>query len=60
MEVSDDGVGIDTSDAGRVRAGHLGLAMVDRRDEDVGGNWIFETRSDGNAVAGDPPAGALS
>jgi signal transduction histidine kinase len=37
MEVSDDGVGIDTSDAGRVRAGHLGLARVDRRNEDVGG-----------------------
>ena len=38
LEVSDDGVGIDTSDAGRaIQAGHLGLAMVRRRVEDTGG-----------------------
>ena len=36
IEVSDDGVGIDTVDAGRaVQAGHLGLAMVRRRVEDA-------------------------
>jgi two-component system, NarL family, sensor kinase len=48
MQVSDDGVGIDTSDAGRaVQAGHLGLAMVRRRVEDAGGVLDIETRSDG-------------
>jgi signal transduction histidine kinase len=48
LEVSDDGVGIDTSDAGRaVQAGHLGLAMVRRRVEDAGGRFEIETRSDG-------------
>jgi two-component system, NarL family, sensor kinase len=48
LEVNDDGVGIDTSDAGRaVQAGHLGLAMVRRRVEDAGGVLIIETRPDG-------------
>jgi signal transduction histidine kinase len=48
LEVSDDGVGIDTSDAGRaVQAGHLGLAMVRRRVEDAGGRFEIETRADG-------------
>jgi signal transduction histidine kinase len=48
LEVNDDGVGIDTSDAGRaVQAGHLGLAMVRRRVEDVGGLLDIETRADG-------------
>ena len=48
LEVSDDGVGIDTSDAGRaVQAGHLGLAMVRRRVEDAGGAFDIETRPDG-------------
>jgi signal transduction histidine kinase len=48
LQVSDDGVGIDTSDAGRaVRAGHLGLAMVRRRVEDAGGLFDIETRVDG-------------
>lgn len=48
LEVSDDGVGIDTSDAGRaVQAGHLGLAMVRRRVEDAGGSIEIETRADG-------------
>jgi signal transduction histidine kinase len=47
LEVSDDGVGIDTSDAGRVKAGHLGLAMVRRRVEDAGGRFEIETRADG-------------
>jgi signal transduction histidine kinase len=48
LEVDDDGVGIDTSDAGRrVQAGHLGLAMVRRRVEDAGGRFEIETRADG-------------
>ena len=48
LEVSDDGVGIDASDAGRkVQAGHLGLAMVRRRVEDAGGSLGIETRADG-------------
>ena len=48
LDVSDDGVGIDTSDAGRaVQAGHLGLAMVRRRVEDAGGRFEIETRADG-------------
>ena len=48
LEVNDDGVGIDTADAGRaVQAGHLGLAMVRRRVEDAGGVLDIETRSDG-------------
>jgi signal transduction histidine kinase len=48
LEVNDDGVGIDTSDAaGAVQAGHLGLAMVRRRVEDAGGVLDIETRPDG-------------
>ena len=48
LEVNDDGVGIDTSDVRRkVRAGHVGLAMVRRRVEDAGGTLEIETRSDG-------------
>ena len=48
LEVSDDGVGIDASDAGRkVKAGHVGLAMVRRRVEDAGGMVEIETRPDG-------------
>jgi len=47
MEVTDDCVGIDTSDTGRVQAGHLGLAMVRPRAEDAGGVLDIETRSDG-------------
>jgi two-component system NarL family sensor kinase len=48
LEVSDDGVGIDTSDVERtVHAGHLGLAMVRRRVEDAGGRFEMETRPDG-------------
>jgi signal transduction histidine kinase len=48
LEVNDDGVGIDSSDAGRaVQAGHVGLAMVRRRVEDGGGEFAIETRPDG-------------
>jgi two-component system NarL family sensor kinase len=48
LEVSDDGVGIDSDHAGRaVQAGHLGLAMVRRRVEDAGGRFQIETRFDG-------------
>ena len=48
LEVNDDGVGIDSSDAGRaVQAGHVGLAMVRRRVEDGGGHFEIETRADG-------------
>jgi signal transduction histidine kinase len=48
LELNDDGVGIDGSDAGRkVQAGHLGLAMVRRRVQDVGGVFDIETRADG-------------
>jgi two-component system NarL family sensor kinase len=48
IEVNDDGVGIDESDASRaVQAGHVGLAMVRRRVEDVGGFFEIETRRDG-------------
>jgi signal transduction histidine kinase len=48
LEISDDGVGIDTSDIERtVQAGHLGLAMVRRRVEDAGGGFEMETRADG-------------
>lgn len=48
LEVNDDGIGIDTSDAGRaVKSGHLGLAMVRRRVEDAGGQFEIETRADG-------------
>ena len=45
LEVNDDGVGIDSSDATRaVQAGHVGLAMVRRRVEDSGGRFEIETR----------------
>jgi two-component system NarL family sensor kinase len=48
LEVNDDGVGIDSSDAGRgVQAGHVGLAMVRRRVEDGRGEFEIETRPDG-------------
>jgi len=48
VEVNDNGVGIDTSEAGRsVQAGHVGLAMVRRRVEDAGGLLEIATRSDG-------------
>jgi signal transduction histidine kinase len=48
VEVNDDGVGIDSADAGRaVQAGHVGLAMVRRRVEDAGGVLEIATRSDG-------------
>jgi hypothetical protein len=48
LAVDDDGMGID--DAPRrptVQAGHLGLAMVRRRLEDVGGSLDIATRADG-------------
>jgi two-component system NarL family sensor kinase len=48
LEVNDDGVGIDTQQAGRgVQAGHLGLAMVRQRVETAGGQLDLATRSDG-------------
>ena len=48
IEVNDDGVGIDSSDASRaVQAGHVGLATVRRRVEDTGGRFEIETRADG-------------
>jgi signal transduction histidine kinase len=48
LEVNDDGIGIDTAQAGRaVQAGHVGLAMVRRRVEDAGGQLDIATRSDG-------------
>jgi signal transduction histidine kinase len=48
LEVSDDGVGIDTEQAGRaVQAGHVGLAMVRRRVEAIGGQVEIATRADG-------------
>jgi signal transduction histidine kinase len=48
LEVDDDGVGIDTQQAGRaVQAGHVGLAMVRRRVEDAGGRLDLATRTDG-------------
>jgi signal transduction histidine kinase len=48
LEISDDGVGIDTAQAGRaVQEGHIGLAMVRRRVEDAGGRLDIATRSDG-------------
>jgi signal transduction histidine kinase len=48
LEVNDDGVGIDTEQAGRaVQAGHVGLAMVRRRVEDAGGHVEVATRRDG-------------
>jgi signal transduction histidine kinase len=52
VEVNDDGVGIDTSEAGRsVQAGHVGLAMVRRRVEDAGGLLEIATRSDGGTCS---------
>jgi signal transduction histidine kinase len=48
LEVDDDGVGIDTQQAGQaVQAGHVGLAMVRRRVEDAGGRLDIATRLDG-------------
>ena len=48
LEVNDDGVGIDTEQAGQaVQAGHVGLAMVRRRVEDAGGRVEIATRRDG-------------
>ena len=48
LEVNDDGVGIDSSNAGRaVQAGHVELAMVRRRVEDGDGRFEIETRPDG-------------
>lgn len=48
VEVNDDGVGIDTLDASRaLQAGHVGLAMVRRHVEDVGGTLEIATRPDG-------------
>ena len=48
LEISDDGVGIDTVQADRaVQAGHVGLAMVRRRVEDAGGELEIATRPDG-------------
>jgi two-component system NarL family sensor kinase len=48
LEVNDDGVGIDTQQAGRaVQAGHLGLAMVRQRVEAAGGQLELATRNDG-------------
>ena len=48
LEINDDGVGIDTYNAGRkIQAGHVGLAMVRRRAEDAGGVFDIETRADG-------------
>ena len=48
LEISDDGVGIDTAEADRaVQAGHVGLAMVRRRVEDAGGQLDIATRPDG-------------
>jgi signal transduction histidine kinase len=48
LEVNDDGIGIDSAQAGRaVRAGHLGLAMVRQRVETAGGQFDLDTRLDG-------------
>ena len=48
LDVDDDGVGIDDAASRRaVQAGHLGLAMVRRRVEDVGGSLEIATRADG-------------
>jgi signal transduction histidine kinase len=48
LEVNDDGVGIDTVQAGlAVQAGHVGLAMVRRRIENAGGTLEIATRTDG-------------
>lgn len=51
LEVDDDGVGIDDAASGRaVQAGHVGLAMVRRRVEDVGGVLEIATRPDGGRI----------
>ena len=48
LEVDDDGVGIDDATSRRaVQAGHVGLAMVRRRVEDLGGTLEIATRADG-------------
>lgn len=48
LEINDDGIGIDTEQAGRaVQAGHVGLATVRRRVEDAGGTFEIATRPDG-------------
>jgi signal transduction histidine kinase len=48
LDIDDDGVGIDDAASRRaVQAGHVGLAMVRRRVEDVGGNLEIATRADG-------------
>jgi signal transduction histidine kinase len=47
LEVSDDGVGIDTGSKRAVQAGHVGLALVRRRVEDAGGSFEIATRDDG-------------
>lgn len=48
LEVDDDGVGIDEPASRRaVQAGHVGLAMVRRRVEDLGGTLEIATRADG-------------
>jgi len=48
LEVSDDGIGIDTpARDGGAQAGHIGLAMVRRRVEDAGGRFEIATRADG-------------
>jgi signal transduction histidine kinase len=52
VEVNDDGIGIDTTDADEaVQAGHLGLAMVRRRVENAGGTFAIETRPDGGTLS---------
>jgi signal transduction histidine kinase len=48
LVVDDDGVGMDDAPSRRaVQAGHLGLAMVRRRVEDLGGTLEIATRADG-------------
>jgi signal transduction histidine kinase len=48
VDVDDDGVGIDDAASRRgAQAGHLGLAMVRRRVEDIGGSLGIATRKDG-------------
>ena len=48
LVVDDDGVGIDEVASRRaVKAGHVGLAMVRRRVEDLGGTLEIATRADG-------------
>jgi signal transduction histidine kinase len=48
LQVDDDGVGIDEEASRRaVQAGHVGLAVVRRRVEDLGGSIEIVTRADG-------------